>query len=127
MVEDAASECWGLAFNVDAEDQRKIFSELDERESGGYVRLVVDIEFGDQSNATALTYFAPPDNHNYLGPAPLAQIAAQVCNSSGASGHNVDYVTELARALENLDVIDDEVVSLELAVRGFVSRVCHRR
>ena len=114
LVEDPAAQCWGVAFDVEAYDTDNIVSELDVRESGGYVRLDVQIEFPDGTNTNALTYFAPPENANFLGPAPTHEIANQVRNSAGRSGHNTEYVLKLAEALRRFNLPHDEVRELEL-------------
>jgi len=45
---------------------------------------------------TGFVYFANPDNPNWLGPAPLPDIARQVRRSHGPSGANTEYVLQLA-------------------------------
>jgi len=100
--------------------------ELDVRESGGYVRIDVDVEFEDQSRAAATTYYAPPDNSNFLGPAPLPQIVAQVASCVGASGHNTDYVLRLAEALRDLEISDEDVSVLENSLRALRADTEHR-
>ena len=120
LVEDQRADCWGIAFEVDSQDAQGIFDALDLRESGGYVRITLPIEFADASSALALTYYAPPENDNFLGPAPISKIAQQVHACSGDSGHNVDYVLRLASALRKAGIRDDEVEALEVAVRRLV-------
>lgn len=117
LVEDASACCWGIAFDVRGQDTVQIYDELDVRESGGYVRISVDIEFGDDSATSAVTYFAPPENDNFLGPASTLEIAAQIRSCEGQSGHNVDYVLRLADALWELDIHDEEVYELAHCVR----------
>ena len=50
-------------------------------------------------------------------PAPLDRIARQVRASRGPSGHNVEYVLELAAALRAMGAEDPEVFELERLVR----------
>lgn len=120
LVEDHSAYCWGVAFDVGDQDSQEIFGALDSRESGGYVRMTIDVEFADATCASAMTYYAPPENDNYLGHASITQIASQVRDCSGASGDNVEYVLRLAEALRKVGIRDDEVESLELAVRRLV-------
>ncbi len=120
LVEDESAQCWGVAFDIDGQDSQEIFDALDLRESGGYVRLTVPIEFADASSAVALTYYAPPENDNFLGPAPISKIAKQVRESSGDSGDNVEYVLRLADALGRAGIRDDDVEALAHAVQHFV-------
>jgi len=116
LVEDPDAQCWGVAFDVEGYDTHEIVSELDIRESGGYVRLNVQIEFSDGTDATALTYFAPPENPNFLGPAAPAEIAEQIKNSSGLSGNNTEYVVKLAEALRRFNLPHDDVRAVELSL-----------
>jgi cation transport regulator ChaC len=58
------------------------------------------------------TYVATPENPNYLGPAPLEAIAAQVRASHGPSGANIDYVLRLAEALRAIGAEDAHVFDL---------------
>ena len=60
-----------------------------------------------------MTYFAPPENDNFLGPAPIMQIAAQVRDCEGDSGHNVEYVLRLAQGLREFEIHDEDVYALE--------------
>jgi len=117
LVEDIAAQCWGVAFDIGGKDIQRILNSLDVRESGGYVRLPIEIEFVDKSAVAAMTYFAPPENDNFLGPAPITQIAAQVRDCEGDSGHNVEYVLRLAEGLRELEIDDEDVTALELCLR----------
>ena len=64
-----------------------------------------------------MVYIAPIDNFAYLGPAPLEDMARQIHRSEGPSGHNVEYLLELADALRKLNAEDEHVFELEAAVR----------
>jgi cation transport protein ChaC len=67
------------------------------------------------------SYIASPDtavNANYLGPAPLAVLAATVATAVGPSGHNSEYVYRLADAMRHLGVEDGALFELERAVRA---------
>ena len=55
---------------------------------------------------------AGPGNPNFLGPAALAVMAAQVRNARGKSGANADYVLRLADALAEIGGADDHVSDL---------------
>lgn len=117
IVEQTGAQCWGMGFNITGFEAEAILSELDIRESGGYVRLPVQIEFTDGSSTHALTYFAPPENPNYLGPASLVQMSEQIRSSAGKSGRNSEYFIRLAMALREYDLPDDEIGALEVYVR----------
>lgn len=68
LVADPHAECHGLAFDTGDHDTPEIIESLDVRESGGYIRIAVDLEFADGTGTTAMTYVAPPENRNFLGP-----------------------------------------------------------
>ena len=68
--------------------------------------------------ARALLYLATPGNPNYLGPASLPAIAAQILASRGPSGANVEYLLRLAEALRALAADDPHVFALERMVRS---------
>ena len=66
------------------------------------------------------SYVASPDrrrNANYLGPAPLADVAAVVAVAVGPSGPNCEYVYRLAAAMRALRRADPALFALEAAVR----------
>jgi len=104
--------CWGMAYEVAPSDRRAVLANLDHREKGGYARHEVPAKLASGETVDALVYLATPDNENYLGEAPLEQIAAQVRQSVGPSGPNVEYVVELARALAAMGASDPHVEAL---------------
>jgi cation transport regulator ChaC len=55
LVTDAAATCHGVAFDTGHADTPEIFDALDMLESGGYVRMTVDIEFADTITLAAMT------------------------------------------------------------------------
>ena len=112
LVEDAAALCQGAAYRIDPAHAARVLDDLDHRERGGYERLDIALEL-DGDPAGGLTYVAAPDNHNYLGPATLAQIATQVREAHGPSGANREYVLRLAAALRDLGQEDAHVFELE--------------
>lgn len=121
--------CWGRIYWVASEDTEEVLAALDHREQGGYERDSVTV-FGlradtrgatnpadfidtvDAGGAVApaegsdlddvLVYRATPDNAEYLGPAPLDAMVAQIAASRGPSGPNPEYVLRLADALRRL-------------------------
>lgn len=120
LVADAASVCWGMAYEVHADDRDDVLATLDHRERGGYERESVPLHFPEEPalKPTALFYIATPENPNYLGHAALDDIARQVSRSEGPSGHNRDYVFELAAALAAMGAKDDHVFALADALRS---------
>ena len=112
LIEDAAALCHGAAYRIDPAQAAQILAELDHRERGGYERLDIALDLaGDSVNG--LTYVATPENHNYLGPASLEEVATQVRAARGPSGDNRDYVVRLAASLRAMDQEDAHVFELE--------------
>ena len=64
------------------------------------------------ADRSRLALAAAAGNPNYLGPAPLSDIAAQVRLSTGPSGSNVEYVVRLAAALREMCAEDAHVFAL---------------
>ncbi|MCY4454298.1 MAG: gamma-glutamylcyclotransferase [Immundisolibacterales bacterium] len=106
----------GLAFRMD--DDAGVFERLDHREKNGYGLADVILRFRDGSATEGHVYIAPRDNHAFLGPAPLEEMAARIARSAGPSGTNLDYVLRLAEALRAHDIDDPHVFELEHRVRG---------
>ena len=106
--------CWGIAYRVAPEQRREVLERLDQRESGGFERLELEVRFSGAAgpSRTAIVYVAGEGNPNYLGPASLAEIVAQVRASQGPSGANTEYVLRLADALRGLEAEDSHVFAL---------------
>jgi glutathione-specific gamma-glutamylcyclotransferase len=109
LVAAPAARCFGMAYRVAPPDVPHVLAGLDHREKGGYRRVVIDVHVpeGDPLRG-ALMYLATEDNPNYLGPAPLPEIAATVRRCTGPSGANVEYVLRLAEALRALGTPPEE-------------------
>ncbi|HVS65487.1 MAG TPA: gamma-glutamylcyclotransferase [Thermoanaerobaculia bacterium] len=128
LVRDPAAVCWGLAYRVGEGDRGAVLDQLDQREQGGYDRVWVDTELdagaagrtrsAARERVVSLLYVATGRNPNYLGPAPIAEIAEQVRRSHGPSGSNLEYVLSLHAALRELGIVDPHVneVAAELAM-----------
>ena len=110
LVREQGAVCWGMAYRVAPASVAEVLRALDERESGGFERVDLPVRFdGADAAVRAITYVARAGNPNYLGPAPLREIAAQVRRSTGPSGSNVEYVVRLADALRAMRAEDDHV------------------
>lgn len=106
--------CKGVAYLV----EHSVFEHLDHREKNGYQRIATEIRFehsGDTGDG--VFYIAKPDNHAFLGEAPIEEIAAHIARSHGPSGSNRDYVLQLAAALQELDDRDEHVLALASLLR----------
>ncbi len=113
LVEASGVPCRGLAYRV----EETVFEHLDHREKNGYRRVDTQIILHcPERPASGTVYVAEPGNPAFLGPAPMAQLAAHVNSSHGPSGSNRDYALKLADALRHLDEHDDHVMALEQAL-----------
>ena len=121
LIEDEAGHCDGMAYLVERELVEETFVQLDHREKNGYERhrvsLVFQDQFQDGSPTDGVVYIASLDNHAFLGPAPMADMARQIRRSEGPSGRNIDYLLELATALRTMKASDAHVFDLEAAVK----------
>lgn len=119
LVARPGERCFGTAYRVAPEAREAVLRRLDRREQGGYVRERVTLHLPEGGRVEgALVYVATPANPNYLGPAPLEAIAAQVRRSHGPSGANLEYVLRLAAALRAMPAADAHVFAVEALLRA---------
>lgn len=113
LIESPDALCRGMAYLIEHE----VFEHLDHREKNGYQRYPVDISL-DQGETTVqgLIYVATEDNHAYLGPAHIEEVASHISRSRGPSGSNRDYLLQLADALRELGDHDPHVHELAALV-----------
>lgn len=110
--------CWGVAYRPCTDHLDAVLATLDHRESAGYQRAMVTVAVGsDGDTLEALTYIAHEDNPQYLGPASLEEMAAQIVACGGPSGRNRDYLIALSEALRARDITDPHVEALEAEMR----------
>ncbi|KAI7837330.1 hypothetical protein COHA_008845 [Chlorella ohadii] len=114
---------WGAAFKLagDAQQRQATLEYLEWRQEKQYDhRALVDVHTADGAVALqALTFIATADtsrNPNYLGPAPLEDIAHQIATARGPSGPNWEYLFRLADAMRRFSVQDEELFALEAKV-----------
>ena len=107
LIRATGQRCYGRAFLIEPQ----VFEHLDHREINGYQRYQVGLVLGDGS-VPGVMYVAATDNPAFLGEAPIDEMVAQIRRCAGASGTNVEYVLELARALRDLDETDGHVEAL---------------
>ncbi len=118
LIRRPGAVCWGMAYRVSPEVYGQVTLALDERESGGFERVRVELCFDapDRDSEPALMYVAPEGNANFLGPAPFDAMVAQVATARGMSGPNSEYVLRLAESLRDHGVDDAHVLRLAEAV-----------
>lgn len=118
LIEDPDAICWGVGYRVAPATAEAVFGTLDHRERAGYRRLRAPLELRGRETVDALLYVAGPDNPNYTGDRPLADIAAVVRRARGPSGANSEYVLRLAASLAELEVVDEHVSALAALVES---------
>jgi cation transport regulator ChaC len=116
LIESPQARCAGMAYLLQPDVVQHTFERLDHREKNGYERFVEPLHLQDSRCVQGLVYIAPVNNFAYLGDAPLPAIARQIARSSGPSGRNIDYLTELAAGLRSLNAHDEHVFELESMV-----------
>lgn len=116
---------WGVCYEIAPEKVQETLDYLDYREKGGYTRASIDVYSNPNDSVPALTdvllYTATTENGNYLGPAPMVDIATQIVRSFGPSGPNTEYLYQLHHTLETHGIEDHHIKELY----GLVSSI-HR-
>ena len=111
LIRNEGDSCAGIAYRI----EKSILEHLDDREKNGYERMEIPLSF-KSGTIDGIVYVASTDNPAFLGDAPIEEMADQIRRSSGPSGKNIDYLTELTKALRALNVSDPHVFELEEAV-----------
>jgi cation transport protein ChaC len=67
-----------------------------------------------------MAYVATPSNKLWLGEAPLTEIARQIVECSGPSGHNAEYLLRLANFMHECvpEAVDEHLFTLEFLVKS---------
>ncbi|XP_030756148.1 glutathione-specific gamma-glutamylcyclotransferase 1-like [Sitophilus oryzae] len=121
LVEDSEGQVYGVAFSVHGETALSYLSQR-ECEQGGYISKFTDFHPSDGAPFTVLLYVATPLNPLWLGDADTEEIAHQIINCRGPSGHNVEYLIRLANFMRNFfpDKHDPHLYNLEEKVLNLV-------
>ncbi|WP_372364967.1 gamma-glutamylcyclotransferase [Candidatus Uabimicrobium sp. HlEnr_7] len=113
LLPKSQSKCWGVAYQISADSYHTTFSYLDHREKCGFNRYKLEFRSQDNLLYNVYTYVASNDNPDYLGPAPMLDMAKQIYHSKGPSGTNSEYLLKLAESLRSMEVVDQHVFELE--------------
>lgn len=118
LIEDDQCITWGIAYQVLPASVPEVMAYLDHREKGGYT--LHNVQFFPK-NSTSLAfkvfvYIATENNEEFLGDAPVQEMAKQIATSHGPSGDNSEYLMQLAKAVREMGVTDDHLFELETRV-----------
>lgn len=133
LVEDEKSITWGCAYKVTGDLALRY---LDQRECklGGYEVVYAKFyphkatEFSGISGEAfpVMLYIATPRNTFWMGGSDecLEEIALQIVNARGRSGHNIEYLLRLAQFMrdELPNAEDSHLFTLEKLVREEIMR-----
>ncbi|XP_018795776.1 PREDICTED: glutathione-specific gamma-glutamylcyclotransferase 1 isoform X2 [Bactrocera latifrons] len=125
LIEDKEGITWGCAYKITGSTALEYLKQR-ECKLGGYIVLETkffprvasfDTPFSGEA-VPVLVYVATPDNCHWLGEDTAENIAEQIVNCRGPSGHNVEYLLRLADFIreEIPDVVDSHLFELEFLV-----------
>jgi cation transport protein ChaC len=114
------SVCWGMAYRIDPALAEDVLKHLDYREKGGYDQLAIELLI-DGNKRMGLTYFATPENPDYLGESALSEMVEQIMHAAGPSGTNIEYVLRLEEALLQFNQVDPHVSEIAEQLRNQLS------
>ena len=117
LVPDAGAVTVGVAYRLEPGPAAAIMGALDHRERGGYTREMAPVHLADGRTVEAVVYRGTQANPNYLGPAPMEEIVAQISGAVGPSGPNPEYVLRLHDALAEMGAEDPHVAAIATLLR----------
>ena len=118
-LEAGAGCCQGLAFHIggDLAEAESVLLWRREMIRGSYLPVMLSVAT-PQGEIPALVFSSNAAHPDYVGELPLADTAAIIASAAGVMGTNRDYLEQLARQLEMLEIQDDYVEQLLQIVRG---------
>ncbi|MCB4455757.1 gamma-glutamylcyclotransferase [Leisingera sp. McT4-56] len=116
-VEDA--HCKGIALAVEGGHEEQTLAELREREliSSAYLERDLEVELGDGSMVTAVTYVIDPHHVQYCGGLSLEEQAQIIAHAVGGRGPNTEYLYNTAEHLAEIGLHDSDLDWLAGRVR----------
>lgn len=113
LLPNPSARCWGMAYQVDADEADEILTALDHRERTGYERVRTTLHVRDVGPIEdVLLYIASAENQNYIGPESHEATAAVIRGAHGESGANREYLQKLAQGLSEMQVEDPHILEL---------------
>lgn len=137
LIEDDKGCAHGVAFALSGE---AAIPYLQQRECtlGGYITHFTTFyplgDFGSTTSTSSnpqvlrvLVYIATPKNDLWLGDAPSSNIARQIAESRGDSGHNAEYLIRLANFMREHcpECVDEHLFEIEREMRRFITEDLH--
>lgn len=116
-VEDA--HCKGIALAVEGGHEEQTLADLREREliSSAYLERDLEVELGDGSMVTAVTYVIDPHHVQYCGGLSLEEQAQIIAHAVGGRGPNTEYLYNTAEHLAEIGLHDSDLDWLAGRVR----------
>jgi len=124
LVEEEGGMTLGVTYHIEGKPQveyalKHLFCR--EVKKGGYElrKTMFHPLKSDVPPYEVYVFFASSDNHLYLGPASVEQVAEDIVRCRGDAGHNLEYVFRLADSLREIATVDYHLEKIEDA--------CHRK
>lgn len=121
---NAEDEVWGCAYKIATQNIESVTRHLDHRERGGYERKDVifhpiDHSQMEEKSFHLFIYIGHEDNPNFAGYEDIDTIAGHIAECAGASGHNTEYLYNLAASMRTIapEIYDEHLYQLEDAVK----------
>lgn len=95
LIEESEGSVHGIAFAISEETAIPYLNKR-ECEMGGYVTRFAKFHSDKGQSFQVLLYIATSANPHWMGDASVSEIAGQIVDCKGQSGHNVEYLIRLA-------------------------------
>ncbi|MBY6066717.1 gamma-glutamylcyclotransferase [Leisingera aquaemixtae] len=113
------AHCKGIALAVEGGHEEQTLADLREREliSSAYLERDLEVELGDGSMVTAVTYVIDPHHVQYCGGLSLEEQAQIIAHAVGGRGPNTEYLYNTAEHLAEIGLHDSDLDWLAGRVR----------
>lgn len=118
---------WGKAYHIAPEKVKETLDILNFREKGGYSLTKVsftpqDPKSADKSSTEGalqvVLYIGVEGNEDYIGEETIDDTAKRIAESEGPSGPNVDYIVNLAKALEENHFVNEDDLNHTIEIKN---------